>query len=261
MVNVDCSRRTVMQVMYPAHVIAAAAFYFARKFTQTEVSKCADGKEWWEDYGVKIENLRGTALSLTGLMLDSLMMMVELYEMLPQLQYQGKYPNSMVSPNETGKDTPQHNETTLQEDISQENGSKTENLESKTEENGTSNQENRDISPAKSPPAADSPNRRRSSITSLRDDRGRSPRRKIDSYVPSRDSRSSDRRPSDSRGRGSSYSRYVSPEKRRRSGDYYHPHGDYSSKRRRSIHDGEPDSSPEKRRKSDEGEMSEGEIR
>jgi hypothetical protein len=48
-----------MQVMYPAHVIAAAAFYFARKFTQAEVPKGANGKEWWEDYGVKIENLRG----------------------------------------------------------------------------------------------------------------------------------------------------------------------------------------------------------
>jgi hypothetical protein len=53
-----------MQVMYPPHVIAAAAFYFARKFTHTEVPRSADGKEWWEQYGVKIENLRGTVLAM-----------------------------------------------------------------------------------------------------------------------------------------------------------------------------------------------------
>jgi hypothetical protein len=50
-----------MQIMYPPHVVAAAAFYFGRKFTQTKVPRNADGKEWWEQYGVKIENLRGIA--------------------------------------------------------------------------------------------------------------------------------------------------------------------------------------------------------
>lgn len=46
--------------MYPPHVIAAAAFYFARKFTQSEVSRSSDGKEWWEQCGVRLEHLRGT---------------------------------------------------------------------------------------------------------------------------------------------------------------------------------------------------------
>jgi len=45
--------------MYPAHVIAASAFYFGMKFTGTKVPPGPDGKEWWEQYGVKIENLRG----------------------------------------------------------------------------------------------------------------------------------------------------------------------------------------------------------
>lgn len=53
------SHRTMVQIMYPPNVIAAAAFYFARKFTHTEVPRSPDGKEWWEQYGVKIEALRG----------------------------------------------------------------------------------------------------------------------------------------------------------------------------------------------------------
>jgi protein BUR2 len=53
-----------MQIMYPPHVIAAAAFYFARKFTHTELPHDVDGKEWWEQYGVKIENLRGTTFMM-----------------------------------------------------------------------------------------------------------------------------------------------------------------------------------------------------
>ena len=57
---VDGSHRTLMQVIYPAHVIAAAAFYFARKFTHTHIEKGPDGREWWEQYGVRIEDLRGT---------------------------------------------------------------------------------------------------------------------------------------------------------------------------------------------------------
>lgn len=58
--SADDSHRTLMQVIYPAHVIAAAAFYFARKFTHTQIPKNLDGKEWWEQYGVRIEDLRGT---------------------------------------------------------------------------------------------------------------------------------------------------------------------------------------------------------
>ena len=48
-----------MQVMYPSHVIAAAAFYFASKFTKSEVPRTSDGKEWWQEYGVNLESLRG----------------------------------------------------------------------------------------------------------------------------------------------------------------------------------------------------------
>jgi hypothetical protein len=49
-----------MQVMYPAHVIAASSFYFARKHTQTMVPKSPEGKEWYEEYHVRLEDLRGT---------------------------------------------------------------------------------------------------------------------------------------------------------------------------------------------------------
>jgi len=58
----------MMQIMYPAHVIAAAAFYFARKFTHTEVPRGSDGKEWWEQYGVNIELLRGKNHHFPGLL-------------------------------------------------------------------------------------------------------------------------------------------------------------------------------------------------
>jgi protein BUR2 len=56
------SHRTTIQIMYPPHVIAAAAFYFARKFTRTTLAKGPEGKEWWEEYGVKLEDLRGIPL-------------------------------------------------------------------------------------------------------------------------------------------------------------------------------------------------------
>lgn len=48
-----------MQILYPPEVIAAAAFYFAKKFTKTTVPASSDGKEWWETYGVKLDDLRG----------------------------------------------------------------------------------------------------------------------------------------------------------------------------------------------------------
>jgi protein BUR2 len=55
-----CSLRTPMQVMYPAHVIAASSFYFARKHTQTIIPQSPEGKEWYEEYHVRLEDLRGT---------------------------------------------------------------------------------------------------------------------------------------------------------------------------------------------------------
>ena len=48
-----------MQIMYPPRVIAAAAFYFARKFSGTEIAKEEGSVEWWEEYGVRLEDLRG----------------------------------------------------------------------------------------------------------------------------------------------------------------------------------------------------------
>jgi hypothetical protein len=187
------------------------------------------------------------------------MMMVELYEMLPQLQYQGKYPNSMVSPYEPKQHTPPQDEPSSQENVFQ-NGANPENAESK-KENGTSKEDNGDSKEdesTKSSNLEDSPVRPHSSIPSPRDERGRSPRRKIDSYVPRRDSRSSGRRRSNSRGRRDSYNQYLSPEKRRRAGDSYSH--DYPSKRRGSIQRADYES-PERKKTSDSGEMSEGEIR
>ena len=54
----DSSHRTTIQIQYPAHVIAAAAFYFARKFTATVLLPRLGDKEWWEEYGVKLEDLK-----------------------------------------------------------------------------------------------------------------------------------------------------------------------------------------------------------
>ena len=52
------SHRTVMQI----HNVSFA--YDRRRFTKTEIPRSAmDGKEWWEEYGVKIEHLRGIPLS------------------------------------------------------------------------------------------------------------------------------------------------------------------------------------------------------
>ena len=51
-----------MQLLYPPEVIAAAAFYFAKKFTKATVPPSPDGKEWWETYGVKLDDLRGNPL-------------------------------------------------------------------------------------------------------------------------------------------------------------------------------------------------------
>jgi hypothetical protein len=51
-----------MQIMYPPRVIAAAAFYFAKKFIGTEIPKEEGAKEWWEEYGVDLEDLRGISL-------------------------------------------------------------------------------------------------------------------------------------------------------------------------------------------------------
>ena len=151
------------------------------------------------------------------------MMMVETYGALPQLQYQGKYPRSMVSPPEIGKETPQQNGK---------------------EENG------KPPSPLRSP--EHSPGRKRSPSP-----RGRgTARTSIDSYRPSSPNRPPKRPRGSSRSRSRgrpSIDRYISSDLRRREVDSYIP-----PPRKRSIDDDSPHGR-EKRKRSEEAE--EGEIR
>jgi len=252
------SHRTTIQIMYPPHVIAAAAFYFARKFSRTNLSKGPDGKEWWEEYGVKLEDLRGILLESHMLTIDAVMLMIETYKELPTLKYSGKYPQSIVSPPETGKATPHLNgaEKPLEQ------------IEKSVEESNGTRKSSEALEVKSSPPKSTSPRpspppRRRSTVSPAR---GRSPpRRIIDSYRPGspRSGRSAEHR-SRSRGNGRRPSlpvdRYSSPDIRSR---------DFGSKvdtyippaRKRSIDDAETTQGREKRRKSEDGEMSEGEIR
>jgi hypothetical protein len=251
-----------MQIMYPPHVIAAAAFYFARKFTKTEVTRGMDGKEWWEIYGVKIENLRGMVLC-NGFDIDAIMLMVDTYNTLPQLKYQGKYPPSMVSPQEAAQHSAEENRGSPMQVVS------TEEIRAAfTTENGNAIG-NEDPEASKPPiPKASSPERAPPSSSPVRVDRGRSPRprnRGMDSYRP----RSPDQYRSQSRGsRSNSHSkrgsharsrvdRYVSPERRfsGRERDVYIP------PRKRSYDDNSPRGRDKRRRSIPEGDMSEGEVR
>ena len=159
------------------------------------------------------------------------MMMVETYSALPQLRYQGKYPRSMVSPPETGKQTPQQNGT---------------------EENG------KPPSPLRSP--VHSPSRKRSLSPRGR----RTSRVLVDSYRPSSPNRPPKRLKTSSRSRSRSrpaIDRYISSDLRRREVDSY-IHRDVDTyippPRKRSIDD-DSNHSREKRKHSEEPE--EGEIR
>ena len=222
-----------MQIMYPPRVIAAAAFYFARKFTGTEIPKEPDSKEWWEHYGVKVEHLRGISSLKERVDVDAVMMMVETYSALPQLRYQGKYPPSMVSPPETGKETPQQN--------------------GKEEPNGKPSSPIR--SPVRSPVRKPSPSPRV----------GRTSRTLVDSYRPSSPNRASKRSRGSSRSRSRgprphTVDRYISLDLRRREKDSYIPRDadTYIPPRKRSIDD-DSIHGREKRKRSEEVE--EGEIR
>lgn len=190
---------------------------------------------------------------LRCLQIDAVMLMIETYNELPTLRYSGKYPTSIVSPPETGKTTPQHNgadrpaEQLDKKPVEEVNGTR---LSSETLEVRSS--------PLKSTsPHASPPPRRRSTVSPVR---GRSPPRRpvIDSYRPG-----SPRSRSRSRGNGRRPSipvdRYPSPEVRYRDSgkvDTYIPAG-----RKRSIDDAESIQGREKRHKSEDAEMSEGEIR
>lgn len=249
--EVDCSHRTTIQIRYPAHVIAAAAFYFARKFTQTTIPKGAGGKEWWEEYGVNLEDLRGTqSRTVNCLQADAIMLMIETYNELPTLRYSGKYPSSIVSPPETGKSTPQQNGADLPAE--QPEKKPVEELNGKRMSSETF--EVRSSPPKSTSPGGSPPPPRRSTVSPAR---SRSPpRRSIDSYRPGSPrsrSRGTGRRPS------GTIDRYSSPDIRYRDVgkvDTYIPPG-----RKRSIDDADSIQGREKRHKSEDSEMSEGEIR
>ena len=241
------SHRTVMQVMYTPHVIAAAAFYFARKFTHAEIPKRPDGREWWEEYGVKIEQLRG-----------AVMMMVDVYNTLPHLKYHGQYPASVVSPQEQQKENSHQNGTTAEEDVEMKDAASTP-ADSATQM-VTEDQEKVTlpalISPKLAPSQPELPksSKGRSPTTSAR---GRSPGRPSrgrDTYRPG------DRSRSRSVGRGKpprGVDRYV-PSIQRRGTDTYIPS---RSPRKRPNDENSPSQGREKRRRTPDEDISEGEIR
>ena len=116
--------------------------------------------------------------------IDSVMIMVEMYSALPQSKYQGKYPLSMVSPQEIKDTTSPHNG----ENITQAGQVKKDQVHTETQlENGsvTTKEETESVKNTASPMIKVSPPERgRRSISPPRRDRGRSPRRGIDSYRP-----------------------------------------------------------------------------
>ena len=249
-----------MQIMYPPNAIAAAAFYFAKKFTQTEIPRSPDGKEWWEQYGVKIEQLRGIVLRNRS-DIDSVMVMVDIYNTLPQLQYQYKYTSSIVSPPETAKATPIHNGQT-QNDVEMRGVN-----ESKVayQENGGSPKDEPEEGETKSSPISkqlssqpESPKSSKRSSSPSRSGRSRSPRQRrgtVDSYRPPLQGRSYSHSQSRPRGREGQRPRndyrYSETVERRR----------YNSPGRKRYSDYEVDTDRREKRRRESEEMSEGEVR
>jgi hypothetical protein len=200
------------------------------------------------------------------------MMMVETYNTLPQLTYQGKYPQSVVSPPASGKKTPHQNGSNSTEptDLEMKDAGASqrtpihENQSAANENKPPETAESKATSPRSKASSIPSPSsRRRSSVSPARPDRDshRSrPPRSRDSYRPrSPDRYRSRSRGSRSRSRGRYHSRpsdrHVSPA-RRRSRDTYIPHH-----RKRSYDEGSPRGREKRRRSSLDGEFSEGEIR
>ena len=251
----DDSHRTVMQVMYTPHVIAAAAFYFARKFTHTEVHTGDEGKEWWEQYGVKIDQLR-----------DAVLMMVEIYNTLPHLNYQGKYPSSAVSPPDHHKERLHENGTTS-EDVEMKDAAP--NTPAETTQLRTEPKETPSTQPIMSPKVrpsvSSSPKSTRITSPPPRE-RGRSPARAPrgrDVYRPNERSRSRGGHASRSNSRSArrvprGVDRYVPPASSRERDSYIPPR---RSPRKRPNDENSPVRGREKRKRSPEEEMSEGEIR
>jgi hypothetical protein len=190
------------------------------------------------------------------------MMMVDTYSSLPHLRYQGNYPSSMVSPQETGKDTPQQNGTN-DEEAKVETPKNIVDIDTTVKKESQSEEIGEDISPTPkaSVPPQSSPHKR--SVSPVRADRGQRSSRIIDSYRPSSPNRkpSKPREKSRSRSRGHRpIDRYSSSNLRRSNSktDSYIP-----PPRKRSI-DEDSTQGREKRKRnssSEEREMSEGEVR
>jgi len=181
---------------------------------------------------------------------DAIMIMVDLYNLLPDPKLKGKYTPSLVSPHDPDKDVRQENGTT---------GNGNEMHDVRMEKNGSRSEDGEVRSPGpRSSSTAQSPLSRRQSSSPIQ---GRSPRRPIiDSYRPGDDSRPPPppRRNSQTHLHPHHYnsSRYTSDRDRRRERDIYIP-----PSRKRSLEDSSPPGRDKKRR-TPEGEISEeGEIR
>jgi hypothetical protein len=199
------------------------------------------------------------------------MMMVETYNTLPQLTYQGKYPQSVVSPASSEKNSSHQNGSTStdQPDLgmkdagASQNTTEVENPSLTIGDKSPEIIESKATSPRSKQSSFPSPSRRRSSTSSARPDRESyrpPPPRDRDSYRP----RSPDRHRSHSRGsRSRSRGRYqsrpgdrrVSPERRRSRDVYIPPHP------KRSIDEDSSRGREKRRRDSTDGDISEGEIR
>ena len=196
--------------------------------------------------------------------------MVDVYNALPHLGYDGKYPPAIVSPQDTGRHTPQKNGAGIKEtEINH-----SENIDKSGLENGDkvdSPAQPMELSPPPTaapvpPPLREPPPPRRDENT-RRDERGRSPTlRERDSHrlhSPIRGCSRSRSRSRVSRGRSHSGERgergYVdrdgSPYRSGPRVDTYIP-----PPRKRSL-EGDSSAGREKRIKSSDDEMSEGEVR
>lgn len=204
------------------------------------------------------------------LILDVVLAMVDVYNALPHLGYDGKYPPAIVSPQDTGRDTPRKNGAGIKErEINH-----SENMDKSSLENGDKADtpgQPMELSPPPTvppapPPPREPPQPHRDEIT-RRDERGRSPTlRARDTYRPQSPIRDYSRSRSRSRGsRGRSYSgergkqRHIdrddSPYRRGPRIDTYIP-----PPRKRSS-DEDSSGGREKRIRGSDDEMSEGEVR
>ena len=170
-----------------------------------------------------------------------------MYTALPQHRYLGKYPQSIVSPQETGTTTPQPNGAEIE----------TMGVEKKPQEDMYREEMQVDSSPNRGPTTS-SPPHRQSSLSPVHTDRGRRPSKNVDSYRPSSRSRSRSR----GRRQPRTIDRYQPPDARRR--DNFISHNSYISTRSppcKRLLDENTSPHRRKRKHSSDGEMSEGEIR